>query len=432
MSGEQGEAAMGNSAQAGDLAAGTGAGSRAANPPVRFLRNAVILGLLTAIGPFAIDMYLPALPSIGASLGADSGAVLMSMTAFFVSFAAFQLVFGPLSDMIGRKPPLYVGIALFALASIGCALAGDVRTLILFRALQGVGGAAGIVIPRAIVRDLHRGVDEARLLSLLMLVFSVSPLLAPLVGSQVVELASWRGVFWLVCALALLALLMLALAVRETRPSAQRSGRGFAGVFEACGKLARDPRFLGMTFIGGFALSGFFVFLSNSSFVMMGRYHFTATEYSLAFSVNAAAFFFTSQFNGWLGARFGLAAMVRPALWGYAAALAVMCVLAAAGVDNYWAVGAPFFISNAFLGLVMPVTSVLALDAHGPIAGTAASLLSTLQLAVGAAVMAISGKFADGTLAPMVYAIAVCGLAAFATGMVTPIVGRSAGAAPGG
>lgn len=388
-------------------------------PRARFVRNAVILGLLTAIGPFAIDMYIPSLPSIGASLGTDAGSVLMSMTAFFVTFAAGQLIFGPISDMVGRKPPLYFGIALFALASIGCALSRDVQTLILFRAIQGLGGAAGIVIPRAIVRDLHSGVDEARLLSMLMLVFSVSPLLAPLIGSQVILVASWRGVFWLVTAIALLGLLLLAASVRETRPSALRGDSTILGVLGACGMLLRNGRFVGICFIGAFAISGFFVFLANSSFILMDHYHLSPTAYSLVFSVNAAAFFFASQLNGWLGARFGLSAIVRPAMFGYAAAVGLMFALSFAGVDNLFLLGGLLFLSNGFLGILLPVTSVLALADHGPVAGTAASLMSTLQLATGSAVMALSGIVANGTVGPMVDAIAACGLVSFVLGLLT-------------
>lgn len=388
-------------------------------PRTRFLRNAVILGLLTAIGPLAIDMYLPSLPSIGASLGADPGAVLMSMTAFFVTFAIGQLVFGPVSDMVGRKPPLYCGIALFAVASIGCALANDLPTLVAFRAVQGLGGAAGIVIPRAIVRDLHSGIDETRLLSLLMLVFSVSPLFAPLIGSQVVALTSWRGVFWLVTAIAILGLVLLATTVRETRLHAHRADSSFFGVLRACATLLCDARFVGLCLIGAFALAGFFVFLANSSFILMRHYHFSSTAYSLVFSGNAAAFFFATQLNGWLAARFGLAAIVRVAILLYAACLALMLGLSLAGVGNLLVLGAPLFVSNAMLGLVLPITSVLALADHGPIAGTAASLMSTLQLAVGAAVMAASGLFANGTVAPMLDGIAASGFVAVLFGLVT-------------
>ncbi len=136
-----------------------------------FFRIALILGLLSAIGPFAIDMYLPALPSIGQDLHADNNVTQLTLLAFFISFALSQLVYGPISDMWGRKLPLYLGIGLFAVASIGCALSTDIETLIAFRFVQGIGGAAGMVIPRAIVRDMHTGVQAARLMSLLMLVF---------------------------------------------------------------------------------------------------------------------------------------------------------------------------------------------------------------------------------------------------------------------
>ncbi|MEE4425586.1 MFS transporter, partial [Streptomyces sp. DSM 41528] len=150
--------------------------------------------------------YLPALPSIGISLHADIGTVQMSLTSFFLALGAGQLLYGPLSDMYGRKPPLYVGLVLFTLASIGCALAKDMHMLILLRFLQGLGAAAGLAIPRAIVRDLHTGADAARLMSLLLLVFSVSPILAPLVGSAVIAFVNWRGVFWAVTLAALVAL----------------------------------------------------------------------------------------------------------------------------------------------------------------------------------------------------------------------------------
>lgn len=185
-----------------------------------FFRMALILGLLSAIGPFAIDMYLPALPAIGAALRADVGAVQWSLTAFFLALGVGQLVYGPVSDMVGRRPPLFFGLGLFTLASVGCALATDVHTLVLLRFVQGLGAAAGMVIPRAVVRDLHTGTEAARLMSLLMLVFSVSPLLAPLVGSGVIALAGWRGVFWVVAVAALAGLVLVQRALHETRPPA--------------------------------------------------------------------------------------------------------------------------------------------------------------------------------------------------------------------
>ncbi|MBA3594975.1 MAG: Bcr/CflA family efflux MFS transporter, partial [Polaromonas sp.] len=187
-----------------------------------FLRTALVLGLLSAIGPFAIDMYLPALPSIGQSLGASVGAVQASLMAFFISLGIGQIIYGPVSDMVGRKPPLYFGLALFAAASVGCALAPDVETLVVLRFIQGLGACAGMVIPRAVVRDLHTGTDAARLMSLLMLVFSVSPILAPLAGSLLIESLGWRSVFWAVTVAGVAGLVLLASSLPETRPPEQR------------------------------------------------------------------------------------------------------------------------------------------------------------------------------------------------------------------
>ena len=372
------------------------------------VRNALVLGLLTAIGPFAIDMYLPALPSIGASLGADTDQVLMSLTAFFVTFGLSQIVYGPISDMVGRKPPLYFGIALFAVASIGCALSTDIHMLIAFRFVQGIGAAAGMVVPRAIVRDLHTGVDAARLMSLLMLVFSVSPILAPLTGSIVIELISWRAIFWVVTVTAVLGLLMLATLLKETRPRAMRVESTVGSALAAYKVLLGDRRFLGLSFIGGVAIASFFVYLANSSFVLIGHYGLSPTLYSLAFSVNAVAFFAAAQLNGWLGSRFGLQRIIRPAVIGYATTMLVLFALTMAGVDRLEVLSVLLFVGFGFLGLVIPTSSVLALEEHGSIAGTASSLMGTLQFMTGAIVIAIGSVFADGTPLPMVAGITAC------------------------
>src|SRR5690606_31952563 len=241
-------------------------------PSSRHFSLALVLGLLSAIGPFAIDMYLPALPEIGHSLGADVGAVQLSLTAFFLSLGLGQLLYGPVSDMVGRKPPLYFGLGLFTLASVGCALATDIQMLIALRFLQGLGAAAGGVIPRAIVRDLHTGTEAARLMSLLMLVFSVSPILAPLTGSVVIAITGWRGVFWVVALAAVAGMLMLRGAVAETRSEGLRMGSSLGGALRSYGLLLRDAHYLGLVFIGAATMSGFFVYLAGSAFVMINHY----------------------------------------------------------------------------------------------------------------------------------------------------------------
>jgi MFS transporter, DHA1 family, multidrug resistance protein len=377
-----------------------------------FFRSALILGLLTAIGPFAIDMYLPAMPSIGQDLGAENNAVQMSLLAFFIPFAVAQLFYGPISDMWGRKAPLYMGIGLFAVASIGCALASNVETLIAFRFLQGIGGAAGMVIPRAIVRDMHTGVQAARLMSLLMLVFSISPILAPLTGSAVIVLFGWRGVFWAVMIAALLGLILLSTQLTETRTKEARSESGLGTAMAAYRLLLKDGNFLTLTFIGGLGLSSFLVYLANSPFVLINHYGLTPTQYSFAFSINAVSFFAVSQLTGWLGARYGLVRVMRNAVTGFSVAMVAMVVVMSLGFNQLPVMATFLFIGYGFLGLVLPTTGVLALEDHGEIAGTASALMGTLQFVTAAVAMGIAGTFFDGTALPMAAGIALCAVGA--------------------
>lgn len=378
----------------------------------RLLGAALVLGLLSAIGPFAIDMYLPALPSIQQGLHADVGTAQMSLMAFFISLGFWQLVYGPVSDMLGRKPPIYFGLCLFALGSVGCALAPDIHSLIVCRFVQGLGGCAGMVMPRAIVRDMYTGHDAVRLMSLLMLVFSVSPVLAPLAGSLVVRLAGWRGIFWVVTGTAVLGLLMAASVLKETRPAAQRVESSLGSALAAYRTLLKDGHFLGLVFIGAFGTSSFFAYLANSSFVLIDHYGLTPTQYSLAFSVNAVAFIGAAQFSGRLGRRYGLKRVVVTAMVGYAVTMVLLLAMVLAGIDRLDAMVVMLFVGYGFMGLVNPTAAVLALEGHGAIAGTASALMGTIRFITGAMVIAVIGVFVDGTELPMVAGIAGCAVMA--------------------
>ena len=394
----------------------------------QFLRMALVLGLLSAIGPFAIDMYLPALPAIGVALQADVHAVQMSLMAFFISFAISQIVYGPASDIFGRKPPLYVGIALFVVGSIGCALAPDIVWLIAFRFVQGLGGGAPIVVPRAIVRDLHTGVEATKLMALLMLVFSVSPILAPLIGSLVIDAAGWRAIFWVVTGIGTLGLLLTALALEETRPAEQRAQSDVASTLRAFALLFRDARFMGLTAVGAFGMASFFIYLANSSFVLIGHYGLTPRQYSLAFAVNAASFIGVSQFAGRLAARYGLTRVVSVAVAGFAVAMSALLAFNLAGIERLDVMIAMLLLGFGFLGLVVPATSVMALDDHGEIAGAASALMGTLQLVMGTLVIAVMSIFVDGTARPMVAGIAVAAIVAL--GLTRMTLGGRRGGVP--
>jgi DHA1 family bicyclomycin/chloramphenicol resistance-like MFS transporter len=384
-----------------------------------FLRTAVILGLLSAIGPFAIDMYLPALPTIGQDLGAGTVAVQMSLLVFFLSMGFGQIVVGPISDMVGRKAPLYFGLALFVAGSIGSALAPDIGWLIAFRFIQGFGACAGMVVPRAVVRDLHTGTEAARLMSLLMLVFSISPILAPLTGSFIIEGFGWRAVFWAVTIAALIAVVLLAFGLKETRPAGHRVGSSFGSALAGYKFLMGDRNFLGLTFIGGFGISSFFVYLANSSFVIIDHYGMSPSQYSLFFSVNAVSFFSVSQMSGWLTEKYGLKRTIRFAVYSFAAVMIAMWAIMATGFESLALMTVALFIGYGMLGLVIPTTSVLAMEEHGAIAGTASALMGTLHMITGVAAMSVSGFFANGLPLPMMTGIAACAAIALLLTMVT-------------
>lgn len=377
-----------------------------------FAAMAIVLGLLSAVGPFAIDMYLPALPTISADLNAATSATQMTLTAFFVTFGVCQMIYGPVSDMLGRKRPLYFGLVVFLLGSLGCAVAPNVDTLILLRVVQGIGAASVAVIPRAIIRDLHTGTQATRLMSLVMLVFSVSPILAPLAGSGLIAVIGWRAIFAVLAVTTLLSLFLTAVVLPETREAKDRVPVSMGKVLRSFGQLLRHRRFMGLTFIGGLGISSFFAFLASSSFVYITHFHLTPMQYGLAFSVNAIGFIGASQFAAALGERFGMTRVVGVSVGLYAGFSLVLLATTLAGVDNLVVVMSLLFPTFAFLGLVVPATMVLSLDDQGPIAGMAASLGGTLQMLTGGVVMVIVSVFFDGTAAPMVSAIAACAVGA--------------------
>jgi DHA1 family bicyclomycin/chloramphenicol resistance-like MFS transporter len=384
-----------------------------------FLRLALVLGLLSAIGPFAIDMYLPALPTIGRALNADVHEVQLSLMVFFLSFAVSQLFYGPVSDTFGRKRPLYLGITLFTVGSIGCAGSFNMHWLLWFRFVQGLGAGAPNVITRAVVRDLHTGPEATRLMSLLMLVFSVSPILAPLVGSLIIDVGGWQAIFWVIALIGVLGLLLTAFALEETRAVEDRVRSDLASTGRAFSLLARDPHFMGLTGVVSFGLAAFFVYLSNSSFVLINHYGLTPREYGLAFAVNAASFIGASQFAGKLAHRYGNARVVSVSVAGFALAMCAGSALNFAGVDTLATLIVMLMIGFGFLGLVMPAVSVMALDHHGEIAGAASALMGTLQMVCGAVVIVAMGPFVDGTARPMLAGVALVALLTWLLAWIT-------------
>ncbi|MBX3551044.1 MAG: multidrug effflux MFS transporter [Pseudolabrys sp.] len=384
-----------------------------------YTRNAIVLGLLSAIGPFAIDMYLPALPTIAADLKASPAAVQMTLMSFFVAFGVCQIVYGPVSDMVGRKPPLYAGLGLFIAGSIGCGLAPSIEWLIAFRFVQGVGASSVMVIPRAIIRDLHTGTEATRLMALVMLVLSVSPILAPLTGSALIVPFGWRAVFVAVTLVAVVGLVLLTVFQQETHAPEHRVAVSVRNVLASFGQLMTHGRFLGLTFIGGLGMASFFSFLAGSSFVYIEHFGLTPTQFSVAFAVNAVGFIGASQFAAPLGERIGMARMVVIATALYAAFTVALLVVTLMGVDSLPVMMALLLAGFTAMGVVIPSTMVLALEEHGPIAGMASALGGTLQMITGGVMIVIVSLVFDGTPLPMVAAIAGCAVGALIVSIVT-------------
>ncbi len=376
------------------------------------LRPALVLGLLSCIGPFAIDMYLPAMPQIGAALGTDEQGMHLTITAYFLAFGLAQLVYGPWADAAGRKPPLYAGIAVFAAGSLICAMAQDVGGLALGRMVQGLGGAALMVVPRAIIRDMFTGHRATQLMAAVMLVISVSPMMAPLAGAGTMAVAGWRAIFVVLMAASLISLATLIFLQPETLPRAARQPVDARAFARGLGSLVRDRGFMALTLTGGFGMASFFVFIAAAPYVYSHAFGLSPTGFSLAFAINAIGFFASSQAAGWLGLRFGARRVIRAAVTGFAITVVVLFAIALAGGASLWVTMAGLFLANAFLGLVIPTTMVLALDDHGEVAGLASSLGGMLQMLAGGVMVAVAGPFFDGTPAPMLGTIAVCGVLA--------------------
>lgn len=380
----------------------------------------VILGLVAAVGPFAIDMYLPAMPAIGAEFGSSMQSVQWTIVAYFIAFGLAQLIYGPWADQAGRKPPLYTGLALFIAGTVLCALAPSVEVLILGRMIQGLGGAANMVVLRAVIRDLATGHSATRMMSTIMIVIAVSPLLAPLSGSALLTLGSWRLIFWALLVAAALSFFLIHYALPETLTEENRQPFDAPTMRAGIRSLLGDRPFLVMTFLAGFAFASFFVFISTASFVYTRQFGLSPTQFSFTFAVNAIGFFAASQFSSPLARRLGTLRMISLATLGFALSTFAGFGLGLAGLASLPVTMAALFIGNIFLGVILPTAQVQALEDHGSNAGLASSLGGTMQMVAAGVLVAAAGPFLDGTVVPMQGAIAICGALALGLSWLIP------------
>lgn len=380
----------------------------------KHLRTILILSALVAFAPMSIDMYLPALPALERYFATDTASVQHTLAAFFVGLAAGQLLYGPLADRHGRKPPLYFGLVLYVAVSAGCALAPDISSLIVLRFLQAVGGCAGMVVARAVVRDLYDRQESARVFSILLMVMGIAPIVAPIAGGYLLALSGWRSIFWVLALFGAACLIAVKWGLPETLPQGQpriplsHAMRNYAG-------LLADRRYLGYALSGGFGQAGMFAYISGSPFVFIDLYGVPAHAYGWLFAANAAGIVAFTQMNRRLLLRHDSDRLLD--FGNLAGFLACLPLLAAAisGVAGLAGLLLPLFFIVSLRGLTFPNASAGAMAPFPEKAGSASALLGSVQFGIAAVASAAVGVFNDGTALPMAGVIAVCGFLAFVT-----------------
>jgi DHA1 family bicyclomycin/chloramphenicol resistance-like MFS transporter len=378
----------------------------------RHFRTTLILSALVAFAPMSIDMYLPALPALERYFATDTASVQHTLASFFVGLAIGQLFYGPIADRYGRKPPLYFGLTLYVAASAGCALAPGIGSLIGLRFLQAVSGCAGMVVARAVVRDLYDRQESARVFSILLMVMGIAPVLAPLAGGYLLTWFGWRSIFWVLALFGVVCLLAVKFRLPETIP--KRVARvPLSSALANYASLLADRRYLGYALSGGFGQAGMFAYISGSPFVFIDLYGVPAHAYGWLFGLNAAGIIAFTQANRRLLLRYdtdrilGIANFLN---FLFCLVLLTMAVTNAAGLIG---ILVPLFFVVSLRGLTFPNASAGAMAPFPEKAGSASALLGSVQFSIAAIASAAVGILDDGTAVPMAAVITVCGLLAF-------------------
>ncbi|MET9509012.1 Bcr/CflA family multidrug efflux MFS transporter [Streptomyces flavidovirens] len=374
----------------------------------------LVLGGLTALPPLSMDMYLPALPEVTKSLRSPAATVQLTLTACLAGMALGQLVVGPMSDRFGRRKPLLLGMIVYVVATAICAFAPSTELLIAFRLLQGLAGAAGIVIARAVVRDLYDGVEMARFFSTLMLISGVAPVIAPVIGGQVLRLTDWRGIFVVLTAVGVLLTLVVWKWLHETLPVERRHGGGVGEALRTMRGLLADRVFTGYTLTGGLAFAALFAYIAASPFVVQEIYGASPQTFSLLFGINSVGLITVGQINGkLLVGRISMDKVLTVGLLLIAlASLALLLMTTGVfGEVGLVPVAAGLFVLMSSMGLALPNTNALALMRTPHAAGSASALLGTSSFLIGAIASPLVGIAGEATAVPMAVVQLTCALA---------------------
>ncbi|MFV8128144.1 multidrug effflux MFS transporter [Streptomyces syringium] len=375
----------------------------------------LVLGGLSALPPLSMDMYLPALPEVTDSLHSPAATVQLTLTACLMGMALGQLVVGPMSDKWGRRRPLLAGMVIYVLATAVCAVAPTAELLIAFRLIQGLAGAAGIVIARAVVRDLYDGVAMARFFSTLMLVSGVAPVIAPVIGGQVLRLTDWRGVFVVLTVVGILLTLVVWRRLDETLPPGRRQTGGLGEALRTMRGLLADRVFTGYMLAGGFAFAALFAYISASPFVVQDIYGASPQTFSLLFGVNSIGLVLVGQINGKvLVGRVSLDKALAAGLAVVTLASVALLLMTAGvfGKAGLLPIATGLFVLMSAMGLTLPNTNAQALMRSRDAAGSASALLGTSTFLLGAIASPLVGIAGSQTAVPMAVVQVVCAVAA--------------------
>ena len=370
----------------------------------------LILGSLTAFSSMSIDMYLPAFPRMARDLGIPLGMVQLSISAFLYGSAAGQLFYGPLADRWGRRMPLLIGLSLYVASTIGCACVHSGEGLLFWRVIMAVGGGAGMVISRAVVRDLYDTAEAARMFSLLMLVMGAAPILAPLAGGQLLLITGWRGIFVFLGVFGLLSLCAVVLGLPESLPKERRSRSNFSEMIAVYGHLLRNRQYARYAIALGCVAGVNFSYISGAPLVFIELHGVTPQHFGLFFGANAFGLIGASQVNRRLLRRFSPRSILYIAFTINAVAAVLLTAAVITETGGFPAQAILIFICLCMTGLLYPNVTALAMAPFDKAAGSASALLGTIQYTLGATAGALVGIFHNGTAVPMTATMAFCGV----------------------
>jgi DHA1 family bicyclomycin/chloramphenicol resistance-like MFS transporter len=371
----------------------------------------LILGSLAAFGPLTIDMYLPAFPQISESLQTSTSLTQLSLTFCLLGLASGQIIAGSLSDVYGRRTPLIIGLIVFVFASILCAMSPSIWVLILSRFLQGLASATGIVISRATVRDLYSGIELTKFYALLMLVSGVAPILAPIVGGQILLFTTWQGVFYVLSAIGAILLVFVILGLRETLPTTRRSQGGIKNTLSTYRSLLTDRFFMGLALTQGLVGAAMFTYISGSPFVLQNIYGASPQMFSVFFAINGAGIIIASQLTSRLAERFSVTTLLAIGLTTATiggVSLLIMIIVGAALPGILLAL----FLVVSSVGIINPASFTMAMQTKGQSAGSAAAVLGLTSYLFGAIAAPIAGISGSDTALPLGITIATAEICA--------------------